>query len=207
MNSQFEDPLILLQCCQALLRLGTPNKHSYLEPSPPQEDFKDTNCISMIKKDQNKIINSLSVQARSKLQTVRSSSAEKHTKEREDTTIISELELKGFMNKRPKPSWGKRLEKLNLYNPNYIHGWCPNLSKIYESTDPGFKNKIPKKIILNKSLFTKYADLTTKTTSQKDWTKNYKSSQRGIEEYFKRNHYQKLERYTRKNLQFILKKN
>ncbi|KAJ3446416.1 hypothetical protein M0812_08224 [Anaeramoeba flamelloides] len=206
MNSQFEDPLILLQCCQALLRLGTPNKHPYLESSQSKEDLKSTKCLSMIKKDQNNIINSLYIEARSKLQNCSSSSIEKHDEEREETTIISELELDMFMNKRPKPSWGQRLEKLNLYNSKYIIGWYPNLSKLYESTDPDFKEKIPQKILIKKSLFSKCADLTAKTNSQKDWLKSYKSCQRGIEEYFKRNHYKRLERYTRKNLQFVLQK-
>ncbi|KAJ6249559.1 hypothetical protein M0813_16980 [Anaeramoeba flamelloides] len=230
MNPQFKDPLTLLQCCYALLRLNSPIKcQTTIQISQSENDQ-----IRFVTKKQKNftLFNSLCIEARSKLNNdevetrntntcTSSSKSSKITKkncQRQQIPILSELELKKFLTKRPKPSWGRRLEKLNQFDPSYIIGWYPNLSKVYASTNPNNNNNntclhilpndpidLPKKIIIDKAIFKKCADLTTKNNTQEEWIKSYKSAQRGIEEYFKRNNYQRQGRYTRKKLQFILK--
>ncbi|KAJ3430364.1 hypothetical protein M0812_23369 [Anaeramoeba flamelloides] len=229
MNPQFTDPLALLQCCYALLRLNSPIKcQTSIQISQSENDH----IRIVTKKQQNlTLFNSLCIEARSKLNngeeatrktntctsSPKSFEIMKQNCKRQQIPILSELELKKFLTKRPKPSWGRRLEKLNQYDPSYITGWYPNLSKVYASTNtnnntntylcilPNAPIDLPKKIIIDKAIFKKCADLTTKNNTQEEWIKSYKSAQRGIEEYFKRNNYKRQCRYTRKKLQFILK--
>ncbi|KAJ6251844.1 hypothetical protein M0813_01614 [Anaeramoeba flamelloides] len=200
MNTQFEDPLILLQCCYALLKLGSQTQSPLLKYD---HDF------IRVEQDHKKctLLNSLIKTTSLKLKKSSSERPNNGGEDRKQMPVVSEGELALFLNMRPKPSWGKRLEKLYLYNPDYIIGWYPNLSKRYDATNPKLKKQLPKKIIINKTIFTKCANLTATTQSQKDLTKSYKSAQRGIEEYFKRNNYKRLGRYNREKVEFALNEN
>ncbi|KAJ3444780.1 hypothetical protein M0812_10641 [Anaeramoeba flamelloides] len=109
-------------------------------------------------------------------------------------------DLKTFLHMKPRPSWLKRLETFYLYNPQLLVGWKKNYFK--SSSPDGEK---PKKIAVSKKLFRIFSNLTKKSTSKKDFLRVYKSSQRGVEEFFRKVGYMKEPNYSRKTVIFVLK--
>ncbi|KAJ3444385.1 hypothetical protein M0812_10238 [Anaeramoeba flamelloides] len=109
-------------------------------------------------------------------------------------------DLKTFLHMKPRPSWLKRLETFYLYNPQLLVGWKKNYFKSNSHDE-----EKPKKIAVSKKLFRIFSNLTKKSTSKKDFLRVYKSSQRGVEEFFRKVGYVKEPNYSRKTVIFVLK--
>ncbi|KAJ3445638.1 hypothetical protein M0812_11525 [Anaeramoeba flamelloides] len=109
-------------------------------------------------------------------------------------------QLKVFLNQKPKPSWANRLENFFAYNQSLIVGWKENFTSL-----PLNSKLKPQKIIVQKKLFKIFGNLTKTSSSQKDFLRIYKSSQRGVEEFFKKYGYRKISNYSRQSILFELK--
>ncbi|KAJ3440682.1 hypothetical protein M0812_14351 [Anaeramoeba flamelloides] len=112
---------------------------------------------------------------------------------------LSIKELSFFLNSRPKPSWNLRLEKFYQYKPELIKGWRQGLSNEFQN--PNCVK--PTKIILDKEIAKLYAELVSPKTSSLH-KKCYKTALRGIEEYLKKNGYERTKLYQRGPLEFSL---
>ncbi|KAJ3450340.1 hypothetical protein M0812_06512 [Anaeramoeba flamelloides] len=203
MTTQLEDPNYKLQLCLALLNLGTRN---YLNTSLNGSIKKYPNahnkyCTSNFE--------NLCLQANLHLQQTKTNQkcvcpqteSNDQKKRHFPKETISEKKLSDFLNQKPKPSWSVRIEMLYLYKPNLLLGWKKGLSNHLKRGDHQLK---PPKIIIDKHLLGKVAKLSCKTTCTKEYTKFYKSTSRGIEEYLKRYGYNRQTKYERKKLVFVL---
>ncbi|KAJ3451689.1 hypothetical protein M0812_03442 [Anaeramoeba flamelloides] len=111
---------------------------------------------------------------------------------------ISGKELKQFFSSKPRPSWGKRLHYIFLYENSFIDGWNDStLSRLEKQL------KCPKRISIDKDMFCKLAGIILANKDFKTKDRFIKSSQRGIEEYLKRKGYRKKNKYNRNKMVFI----
>ncbi|KAJ6243738.1 hypothetical protein M0813_22178 [Anaeramoeba flamelloides] len=208
MNTPNEDPNYKLQLCLALLNLGTrgcmekemnksiknfPNTHHKFCTPNFENLYKQANLLLSQRQMKPKVIGLIE---------------EKDQIERKKQTIVeqnvSDKNLSEFLNQKPKPSWSQRIELLYLYRPSYVLGWRKGLSSILQMKN---KDLLPAKIIIDKKILSKVAKFSCKTNCKKEYTKCYKSTSRGIEEYLKRYDYHRQTKYERKKLVFVLSKN
>ncbi|KAJ6250824.1 hypothetical protein M0813_15640 [Anaeramoeba flamelloides] len=203
MTTQFEDPNYKLQLCLALLNLGTrnylntslngsikkyPNAHNKYCTSNFENLCLQANLHLQQTKTNQKCV---CPQIESKVQKKRLFPKEK----------VTEKKLSDFLNQKPKPSWSYRIEMMYLHSPDFLLGWKKGLSNIFQKPDNELK---PPKIIIHKKILEKVAKLSCKTKCTKEYTKFYKSTSRGIEEYLKRHGYSRQTKYERKKLVFVL---
>ncbi|KAJ3449439.1 hypothetical protein M0812_05587 [Anaeramoeba flamelloides] len=114
---------------------------------------------------------------------------------------ISKLELKLFLNQKPKLSWGERLFYLKQYDKNLVQGH-PEL--FYIKNYPIY-SKQDQILIINKSIFPLIINLTKGITKKIDYNlyqNAYKSCQRGLIEWFRRKNYKNHTRYSREKMEF-----
>ncbi|KAJ6240286.1 hypothetical protein M0813_24284 [Anaeramoeba flamelloides] len=107
-------------------------------------------------------------------------------------------ELEKFIQRKPKPSWKKRLFKFYQYDPELLVGW----KQLSEST---FKKK-PTTIVIQKKLFDLYSQILNTNNDHAFAIRIYKSSQRAVQEYLKKLGYCRCSKYSRKVLEFRLVK-
>ncbi|KAJ6239979.1 hypothetical protein M0813_24630 [Anaeramoeba flamelloides] len=119
---------------------------------------------------------------------------------RQEKTLSFE-ELNQFLHTKPRPTWSSRLECFYRYDNNLILGWKTGFADLILHTLPEEK---PKKVIISKRLFTIFSNLTKVSNSKKDYLRVYKSSQRGVEEFFKKVGYHKIANYSRDQVVFAI---
>ncbi|KAJ6249436.1 hypothetical protein M0813_16856 [Anaeramoeba flamelloides] len=116
---------------------------------------------------------------------------------------ISFEELKEFVLTKPRPPWSSRLECFYRYNPELIVGWKTGFADTVIHLN---SNEKPDKVIISKKLFTIFSNLTKRDDSKRAFLRVYKSSQRGVEEFFRKVGYVKKANYSRDKVVFGLNK-
>ncbi|KAJ3440585.1 hypothetical protein M0812_14254 [Anaeramoeba flamelloides] len=208
MNTPTEDPNYKLQLCLALLNLGTRNCMEEgigksIKHFPKAHDRYCRSNFENLYKQANLLLR----QSQMKPKVIEMIKDEGEMIKKKQTLVgqnVSDKNLSEFLNQKPKPSWSHRIEMLYLYRPNYVIGWRKGLSSILQKKN---KDLLPIKIIINKKILAKVAKFSCKTNRKKEYTKFYKSTSRGIEEYLKRYDYHRQTKYERKKLVFVLSTN
>ncbi|KAJ3449678.1 hypothetical protein M0812_05835 [Anaeramoeba flamelloides] len=215
-SSQFADQNNKLQLCLALLELGS---HRYLgkqkigksikglkqsEQKKYSSNFENLYFLANLHLQPRKIATRRGKKVKQfQVKIANEQEKKKHhfMNKQQDQPTITENQLSAFFNRKPKPSWGERIEFLYLYNPNYIIGWQKGLANSLQRRRNDLK---PSKIIIDKTILSKVAKLVCTTNSKKEYIKFYKSTSRGVEEFLKRFSYIRQTRYERKKLVFVL---
>ncbi|KAJ3439025.1 hypothetical protein M0812_15040 [Anaeramoeba flamelloides] len=104
--------------------------------------------------------------------------------------------LAEFLQKKPKPSWFHRLQMFYDYNPSLIVGWGKDIGSRTQLKRAG------KSIIINKELFYLASVLSENTKNPLTIDRIYKSSQRGVEVFLKKQGYHRIQKYSRSTLSF-----
>ncbi|KAJ6235936.1 hypothetical protein M0813_28210 [Anaeramoeba flamelloides] len=219
MSSQFTDQNTKLQLCLALLDLGSQRylgkqKIGKSMQSHKQEEkhkqyssnFENLYFLANLHLKPRKTATRRGEkvnQIQAKIGNLQEKKKNQISKKQQDEPSITEKQLSDFLNRKPKPSWGERIEFFYMYNPRYIIGWQKGLATSLAKRRDYLK---PSKIIVNKKILVKVAKLACTTNTKKEFLKFYKSTSRGIEEFLKRLSYIRQTRYERKKLVFVLTK-
>ncbi|KAJ6252488.1 hypothetical protein M0813_14166 [Anaeramoeba flamelloides] len=120
-------------------------------------------------------------------QTKRSQSKKNNQPNKKDSEInfkrITLDKLQEFVLTKPRPPWSSRLECFYRYNPKLIVGWKTGFADTAIHLN---SNERSEKVIISKELFPIFSDLTKRNNSKRAFLRVYKSSQRGVEEFFRK---------------------
>ncbi|KAJ6234926.1 hypothetical protein M0813_28903 [Anaeramoeba flamelloides] len=168
-----------------------------------QRSSQQNREISNLKKD-----NVQEIQDKKVLTISKSTSDEDNNKTGEECKKIQNIkrvslqELKEFLHVKPRPPWSSRLESFYRYDPKLIVGWKTGFADTIMHSK--LKDKTHK-VIISKELFTLFADLTKIADTKPAFLRVYKSSQRGVEEFFKKIGFVKIANYSREKVVFANK--
>ncbi|KAJ6239419.1 hypothetical protein M0813_03127 [Anaeramoeba flamelloides] len=169
-----------------------------------QRSNEQIKVISGLKKDSAQEINDKKVETTNK-----SINESDNTKTGEEDKKINDFkrvslgELKEFLHAKPRPPWSSRLESFYRYNPKLIVGWKTGFADTFMHSNLKDKSH---KVIISKDLFTEFANLTKIADTKQAFLRVYKSSQRGVEEFFKKIGFVKIANYSREKVVFAYKK-
>ncbi|KAJ6251371.1 hypothetical protein M0813_15133 [Anaeramoeba flamelloides] len=117
-------------------------------------------------------------------------------------TKLSKENLREFLQSKPRPNWHQRIDMFLKYDPELLENW-PTLVFLKNLKN---NDKKPEKIVMQKTLFEIFVELTYNITldlNKKQYIKAFRNSQRGLVKYMETIGYRNHSNYTRKQLVFL----